>query len=141
MLVQFYKLQTGLSNCIWIPDNGTVLTLYGDTLIFKTPNYLPDDNQLWYIDDQPDGSCMIVRKGNRKVLACTSENESEIVIKERCGGENQKWLLENGDILSLKYHTVMCGRKHDSQAIHTCIRERKIAGCHSSFCCLQPSVS
>ena len=82
---------------------------------------------------------MIVCKRNRKVLACTPENESKIVIEERSGGENQKWLLENGGIMSLKYHTLMCGKKHDSQAIH--IHERKMAGCHSSFFYLQPSVS
>ena len=82
---------------------------------------------------------MIVCKRIRKVLACTSENESEIVIEERSGGENQKWLLDNGGIVSLKYHTVMCGRKHDPQA--TLVHEKKMAGCDSSFCCLQPSVS
>ena len=108
-------------------------------MIFKTPNNLPDDNQLWYIDDQPDGSCMIVCKRNRKVLACTSENESKIVIEERCGGKNQKWLLENGGIVSLKYHTVMRGRKHDSNAIH--VHEKQLAGCDNDFCCHQPSVS
>ena len=82
---------------------------------------------------------IVCKRNNREVLACTSENESEIVIEERCGGENQKWLLQNGQVVSLKYRTVMSGRKHDFQAIH--VHEKKLAGCDNEFCCLQPSVS
>ena len=112
------------------------LAAYCESLTFNSINYLPDDNQLWYIDDQPDGSCMIVCKRNRKVLACTSENESKIVIEERSGGENQKWLLQNGRIVSKKYLTEMCGRIQDSQAI---LAFEKRIGCE--LCCLKHSVS
>ena len=115
-----------------------MLTLCGDVLNFKSSNSVPDDNQLWYRDDQPDGSFMIVCKRNKKVLTYNSENESKIVIHERCGDESQKWLEENGTIISLKHNALMCEGNQDSQAI--CVPKMAEYD-RNRFSCLQPSVS
>ena len=66
-------------------------------------------------------------------MACT---ETEIIIQEKYGGEDQKWLLENGRIMSSKHHTVMCGSREYLRAIHV----KNIAECDSELCYLQPSV-
>ena len=79
---------------------------------------------------------MIVCKKSRKVLACTTEYESEIVIQERYGGEDQKWLLKDDVIMSSKHHTVMCRRKEYSRPIHV----KNMAECDSELCYLLPSV-
>ena len=107
-------------------------------MMFTSPSYVPDNTQLWYLDDQPDGSCMIVSKMNRRVLACDSESEIQISIQERCGAEGQKWLFEETRILSLKHQTVMCVRNPEKCLIH--IRLKKMAH-FDELCCLQPAVS
>ena len=86
-------------------------------MLFNSPNYVTDDNQLWYIDDQPDGSFMIVSKKNRKVLACTLENGNDIVIQECSGEETQKWLVENDQIVSSKHHTVIISKQGEIELL------------------------
>lgn len=106
--------------------------------MFTSPSYVSDNTQLWYIEDQPDGSFMIVSKMNRNlVLACDfKNNENKIFIQERHGDESQKWSVQNNKIVSLKHQTIMCVQKQE----HSLICVGNMAESKTEMCCLQPSV-
>ena len=137
IIIQQFQKRT--PHYIRYPNDGTVLTICDDVLMFKSPSYVPDNTQLWYLDDQPDGSFMIVSKMNRNlVLACDfKNNENKIFIKERHGDESQKWSVQNNKIVSLKHQTIMCVQKQE----HSLICVRNMAESKNEMCYLQPSVS
>ena len=116
------------------PHNGTVLTVQKGGLVFTEQNYVPDDTQLWYLDDQPDNSFMIASKMNKMVLAYI---ERVIVIQDRHGDDSQKWLNENNIILFSKYQTVMCVK--DPGNFSVCVKKTSGHGIHLG--CLQSSLS
>ena len=118
--------------CIKNPHDGTVLTIQDDRLVFKTMNYIPVDTQLWYLDDQPDNSFLIVSKMSKMVLANT---ESGVNIQIRRGDNSQKWMQDSNTILSSKDRTVMCV-KHPSN-VPVCMKNP--TGCGIVY--LQSSVS
>ena len=128
------QLLSRISHYIKASHNGTVLTIQDGGLVFTTLNCVPDDTQLWYLDDQPHSSFMIVSKMKKKVLACI---KSEIVIQDRSGDDHQKWSQDSNTIVSSKYQTVICVK--DPGNVPVCVKKASRHGNH--LCCLQSSVS
>ena len=129
------QLLNRISYYIKASHNGTILTFQDGGLVFTTLNYVPDDTQLWYLDDQPDSSFMIVSKMNCKmVLACI---ESGIVIQDRRGDDSQKWSQDSNTIVSPKCKTVICVK--DPENVPVCVK--KASGHEIHLCSLQSSVS
>ena len=128
------QLLNRISYYIKASHNGTVLTIQVGGLVFTTLNYVPDDTQLWYLDDQVHSSIMIVSKMNKMVLACI---ENGIVIQERLGDDSQKWLQDSNTIVSSKYQTVMCVK--DPEHVPVCVK--KASGHDVHLCSLQSGVS
>ena len=129
-----FQLLSRISYYIKASHNGTVLTIQDGELVFTTQNCVPDDTQLWYLDDQPDSSFMIVSKMNKKVLACIG---SGIVIQDRLGDDSQKWLQDSSTIVSSIDETVICVK--DPGNVPGCVK--KASGHEIHLCSLQSSVS
>ena len=123
-----------ISYYIKASHNGTILTIQDGGLVFTTQNCVPHDTQLWYLDDQPDKSFMIVSKMNKMVLACI---ESGIFIQDRRGDDIQRWLQDSNTIVSSKYQTVICVK--DPGNVPVCVK--KASGHEMHLCSLQSSVS
>ena len=103
-------------------------------------NYcVPDDTQLWYLDDQPDGTFLIASKIFKRVLECSVADGKigKIVVQHRRGDNSQKWLLENEEIVSLEHKLVLCAK--DLEISPVCVKKKVDSGIHA--CCLQTSVS
>ena len=127
-----------ISHYIKASHNGTVLTIQDGGLVFTTQNYVPDDTQLWYLDDQPHSSFMIVSKMNNMVL---TNIENVIAIQDRRDDESQKWLQDSNTIVSSNPNnqTVICVK--DPGNVPVCVKKEKAFRHGIHLCYLQSSVS
>ena len=104
----------------------------------ETMGYVPDDRQLWCLDDQTDGSFLIVSKLAKQALACINNTGVvHIVMQDLFGSPDQLWLIEDNKIVSYGCQVALCIRNGCSDV--QCAQKNSTQ--ELEYCSLQASVS